>query len=246
MMSHSGRVFGQSLFVALGSVLWSCSDHSDDDSRGRANPARSAIPAVVFDAGDIAIDSGAVTVERDFDVSNTSAVPVDLHCKTTCGCMSGTLSKDRLEPGESANLKLKVQVSHSGRRAESAWVTRSDGQAHQFVIKTNGTVVSEFRTFKLQGDVPPGRQFPIRAYLVDSGGDGVTDAPILVSPHGPRIVSSGWNTLERRDTRGNRPTRQVGTLVVDLSGVVGPYPLELKFRTTSGSESTVVVDEPGV
>jgi hypothetical protein len=68
--------------------------------------------------------------------------------RTTCGCLTPTLGKKILQPGEEGSLLLEVNTLTQAAGAQDWWVQlcyRTDGEAHEVRLQLVGKVVEEIR-----------------------------------------------------------------------------------------------------
>lgn len=199
-----------------------------------------------FDFGRVSLDNGSVTLEHEFIVTNNSTVPVEIpKVWKSCGCLAADLGDDHLEPGDTTFLRLVLEVTNPGRKAEGATVVLSNGERIEFQVLAFGTLSVEFTPILLSASIDrETRRMDLRLFFVDSNGKGETDAPSVVKPDGVSLEFAGWSTLEEQTAQQLRPTRQVGNAVLDFTLYRGEFPVEVELESASGVTCSLIVAPP--
>lgn len=208
--------------------------------------AQDPIPATRFDFGRVSLDAGPQALSHIFTLTNTTSTVLEvLDIKKSCGCVNAKLAKTKLEPGESASLELTLDISMGGQTTHGATLLFSDGTAKRFTLTAYGTrglkLVPILRTSHVD---PRSRRIPLRLYLVDSNGNGESEAPSVIEPDGVSLEFEGWIVLERQTQKKLRPTRQVANTHLNFANYQAEFPVEIRIRSAIGTECTVTVEGP--
>ena len=157
-----------------------------------------------------------------------------------------------LDAGEVGHITVQGREIADGKLVDcaspveqSVHVIYEDGTIELFIMSAAGRRQHEVRLIPLQspyesttntvaGDI----------FVLDNTGKGEVGVPVLEAPPGVKMTFEGWATIERQTEHRLRPTRQIGSYVLDLSEYQGEFPLEVDFISESGVTNTFVVTQP--
>lgn len=140
----------QTLMLALAGVTFSgCAPSGgiDSGSAGSAGTATSNPPVPVLrvsasrrELGTVALGSEA---RATFTLSNVSEAPVELRLgRPSCGCLTGNLDRERLDPRETAQLELVLNGNRQGYagRSEGSITVGTTGSEAVYLFTAKGVI----------------------------------------------------------------------------------------------------------
>jgi uncharacterized membrane protein len=90
-----------------------------------AQPKIEIIGGDVYDWGDVKLSEGPL--KATIKIKNTGDKELIIqNVKPSCGCTTAPLDKDRLKPGETANLDVTLKVSSGGKTSKSIRIASND------------------------------------------------------------------------------------------------------------------------
>ena len=196
--------------------------------------------------GTVSVDQGKRVLKHEFLLTNeTTNTKVIDRLKQSCGCVDVAVDHDSIAPGESASLFVSISVSTVGPVQQTAHVIYKDGTVEQFRLSAVGTRQHEVRLIPLQSPYDA-RTKTVSGdiFVLDNSGKGEIGDPVAETPPGIHMIFKGWKTIEQQSEHRLRPTRQIGSYVLDLSGYQGEFPLEVQIISASGVKNTFIVTQP--
>jgi len=206
-------------------------DPSNVPDRPVATPGR-------FDAGKVRIGDEPVRVAHDFSLRNdTRATWIVEQIIKSCGCLTCTINKTSISPGEEAIVSMAMTVLSPGVREQSVAVILDNGKIEQFEMSAQGCVLGSLRVVcSGLARVGSDRTGQIRAYWVESDPNVLADVPSLLTLKQDGDVTlafDGWTEVEPAAKDGSRPRRLFGRGLITLPDALGA-PKELVFKAASG------------
>ena len=196
------------------------------------------------DFGDVSVDPGTVRLEHTFRVANGTPRPMVIKdIKKSCGCVEAVATRRQVEPGETTNVTLALELSQSGPVAHGATIVCTDGRIIPMRLQATGTRELEFTPILLER-TPRDGYVRMRFCLVGKGDIKENEALEIVSPVGLLLDFDGWHVIERSSAASGRPTRLVGNGRIDFSRFHGTLPVRVTFRAGDMVEQSVQVGEP--
>lgn len=188
------------LVLVGGAGLWAAVSPSGGAPRlGETGESESSAPAPIVEkrlakTAAPVICRGTTPVVERFEVTNDTGKPVVVKdIERSCGCLEAKLDKQRLEPGETAELTMRVELTPRGeRRTVAANVVTENAGYWRFELAVTGYPLLEF----------PQDIEHLNAGEVQPGGELVKEATLythsLAPAEPPEIVSA---TAEAPGTR---------------------------------------------
>jgi len=190
--------------------------------------ARLNSPAPVFDFGERGVGE---TVECEFVLRNTGLKGVEIHrVLSGCGCLTADAPQDRLAPGDSLTLPVRVSLKGlRGRVRKTVVVKSNDPERPSLVLVVTGTVRSSFRTDPEKvvfGDVAAGQSPVVPVRITCDTGRTVLRVR-STSPAVEAVLRPGSpgapSVIEARVVPGAPPGAFAGELEVGTSDEAEPW-----------------------
>jgi hypothetical protein len=238
-----GRGMLALLIVLVGSAaLWAALWPGTAPPRGeRATASESSEPPPVIEkrftkSAAPVICRGPTPVVERFEVVNDTREPVVVKdIQRSCGCLDAKLSKQRLEPGETAELEMRVEMSPRGeRRTVAANVVTDTAGYWRFELLVRGYPLLQFPQdieHLNAGDVQPGgelvKQVTLYTHALEPGSPPEIARAAAEAP-GARIEFVN-GAVERADEGVLRRPVQV-TLRIPPERLAGRYTKTARFE----------------
>lgn len=220
-------------------VLMGC-----EKNRQPTPPALTTVHTLNHDFGEISIDNGPVRLEHTFRMANATTRAMEIKdIKKSCGCVEAIASSRRIEPGDTLNVTLGLELKQPGRIEQSATIICKDDRLIPMHVLATGTRELEFIPILIER-TPVDGKVPIRFLLVGKGEISDNETIEIISPTGMGLEFDGWRAIERASTSPGRPTRLVGAGRLDLTSFKGQLPVTVTFRAARFMEHSIDLGEP--
>ncbi len=168
MCTHTNRICNSILFLLIAAVSLQCSSqgYKPEAIPRYSKPSRSDAPGPIFHIVEgPEFDLGTLTPERHdttFHIANIGSDTLIInYFKSSCGCMTGNLSKYIIPPGDTVTANVSFDVSHrSGTVHKSFLVSTNQPDFSRFYISVLLTVVNDIELH------------PTTSYMVLAGSEG--------------------------------------------------------------------------
>lgn len=233
-------------------ILTSCDGRIDiatpnsDQGSVQSQESTTEWPDSGYDFGEVSVDDGAVQIEHQFRVTNSTARTLRVEkIVTSCGCVKARLDLEALSPGQSTALHTAIEVNGVGSTEQSVRIAFSNGTTAKFWLRAIGTRSTQLHVIPMRQRISGARTIVhVRLQTVDRAGRVETGEPVAqVGDLSLPTTFSGWTVLEAQNDTYQRPLRQTGELEIDLSAYSGTFPVVIRITTASALVANITVDK---
>ena len=150
-----------------------------------AQPKLEIVGGDKYDWGEVKLSDSPLKTKVILKNSGTEELHIQ-NVKPSCGCTTAPLDKDKLAPGETANLDIKLKVSHGGPIAKNITITSNDPSGTKRTLRLHADViellkVSPSKTLRF-GDLQVGVESFARATIQNKDKIAIKIKDIIVEP----------------------------------------------------------------
>lgn len=191
------------------------------------------------DFGQVAVLGRSVAVEHTFVLRNRRSVPVTIiTAKASCGCTDIVPPSEPIEPGETIELPVTLNLSAAGHKGASIQLLLDDDTTQMLFVEAVGIrrerLTISTKRLALVRDEP----MPLTITYELQDPDATPPDPQAAAPDGVEVEFKGWELMTEADRKG-RAAKWRGLFEVVLR--VDELPANAPMPLGVGEEPPVVV-----
>jgi len=191
-----------------------------------------------YDFGIVPVQKGGTMIEHTFALRNRTRKTLEItYVKTSCGCAVADISRHEVQPGETVDIKAKLNLTGSLLKQETVSLVLKGLGVRQLSLRARGRRIEKLRSDDSFIIASAGEDTRFQLFAELWEGDS-RDPPTVSASEGVRVTIEDWKETRAGIPREGRPATWIAVLLIhpDLEAM---EPLEVKIALKEGQSLTL-------
>ena len=193
------------------------------------------------DFGLVRFDSPPKFVEHRFTLTNRTREALEIQAvRATCGCTVASASATSVAPGESFEVKVRLEFSQSGHRRKPLHIVLRDRGVVTLWIEGTGRQTRQLSSVRDEVELIAGEPAYVSIfYLRFEDEPSPPPSPAITTPPGVTATLINWKRGVRGDASEGKPDQWGGQIMLDYDG--SPLADDAAVHVAVGADQTLTV-----